>query len=70
MLRIKNLTHYKTTILGLLITVAAIAYPFFIEANPWIYGIQICVGLALLFLPDTLIDTLRRLLQTNGNKKF
>jgi hypothetical protein len=70
MFSFKNLRHYKTTLLGLVIVSASIAYPFFQNANPWIFGILICFGLALLFMPDTLLKSLKKVLESNSDKKF
>jgi predicted MFS family arabinose efflux permease len=70
MFRLKNLRHYKTTLLGIVIVAASIAYPFFQDANPWIFGILIFFGLALLFMPDTLLTSLKKVLESNSDKKF
>jgi len=67
----ENIKQLKTTITGFLIMGASIAYPYFqSSSNTWIFGIMFCVGLALLFLPNTLISSLKKLLSNNSDKKF
>lgn len=66
-----NLTNLKTTILGLMVLGASLAYPFIAaNTNPWVFGIMITVGIALLFLPDTLFKSLTNLLTKNSGKQF
>jgi uncharacterized membrane protein len=71
MFRKSNFKELKTTLLGLLLLVAAIAYPFLVSsANVWIFGIMACVGVSFLFLPDTLLSSIKKLIETNSEKKF
>lgn len=65
------MTELKTTVLGLLVMGASVAYPYFsYNSSAWIFGIMFCVGLALVFLPDTLISSLKNFLSTNSSKEL
>lgn len=71
MLSESNLKAAKSTVLGILIIAAAVAYPFLVEnINVWVFSILVVVGISLLFLPDTLFNSLKKLMNTNSDKKF
>jgi hypothetical protein len=70
MFKIQNLREWKTTLVGFLIIIAAIAYPFFGAIDPWIYAICLSVGISLMFLPDAFITALKKILESNSDKKF
>ena len=62
---------WKTTILGLLIIAASIAYIFIVqESKVFQFSILLVVGIGFLFAPDTIIDGLRSLIKNNKDKKF
>ena len=65
-----NIKQIKTTLLGCFIILASVAYPYFVEgSNAWIFGIMFCVGLAMLFLPDTLITSLKKFVTVNSDRE-
>jgi choline-glycine betaine transporter len=68
----KNLVaSWKTTLLGLLIIGAGIAYIFIVEdSKVFQFAILLIVGIGFLFAPDTIIDGLRSLIKNNKDKKF
>lgn len=67
----QNLKQWKTTVAGIITMAASLAYVFFIEnINIWAFGILLVFGIALLFLPNTFISSLRKLADSNSNKKF
>lgn len=67
----KHLSDFKTTLLGLIVIVASIAYPYFVsQSNVWIFGIMFCVGLALLFLPNAFITSLKKFVTTNSDREI
>ncbi len=67
----KNIKELKTTVIGFLVMAASLGYPYLIEnSSTWIFGIMFCVGLALVFMPNTLISSLRNFLKTNSNKEL
>jgi hypothetical protein len=62
---------WKTTILGLLIIAASIAYIFIVqESKVFQFSILLVVGIGFLFAPDTIIDGLRSIIKSNKDKKF
>ena len=62
---------WKTTILGLLIIAASIAYIFIVqESKVFQFSILLVVGIGFLFAPDTIIDGLRSIIKNNKDKKF
>lgn len=62
---------WKTTILGLLIVCASIAYIFIVQdSKVFQFAILLIVGIGFLFAPDTIIDGLRSLIKNNKDKKF
>lgn len=66
-----NLKELKTTILGIVILAASIVYVFLVDdVDVWVFGIMICVGISFMFLPDVLVESLRKLLQNNSEKRF
>lgn len=67
----ENITELKTTVIGLLVMTASVIYPYVSDnSDAWIFGIMFCVGLALVFLPDTLISSLKKFISTNSTKEF
>lgn len=68
----KNIvSSWKTTLLGLLIIAASIAYIFVVQdSKVFQFGILLIVGIGFLFAPDTIIDGLRSLIKNNKDKKF
>jgi len=68
----KNIVaSWKTTLLGLLIIGAGIAYIFVVEdSKVFQFAILLIVGIGFLFAPDTIIDGLRSLIKNNKDKKF
>lgn len=67
----KNLKQWKTTIVGLIMIIAAIAYIFYVDGHDKIifFG-SVAVGIALLFLPDALFGGLRKLITKNSEKEL
>ena len=62
---------WKTTVLGLLIIVAGIAYIFIVQdSKVFQFSILLVVGIGFLFAPDTIIDGLRSIIKNNKDKKF
>jgi hypothetical protein len=62
---------WKTTILGLLIIAASIAYIFIVQdSKVFQFSILLVVGIGFLFAPDTIIDGLRSIIKSNKDKKF
>ncbi len=71
MFGLKNLTEWKSTLLGLVVLGAGLAYPFIIEnTNIWIFSFLMVVGISLLFLPNEFLSSLKRLIKANSEKKF
>ena len=67
----RYILHLKTTLLGLIVIAASIAYPYFVsQSSVWIFGIMFCVGLALLFLPNAFITSLKRFVKTNSDREL
>ena len=68
----KNIVaSWKTTLLGLLIIGAGIAYIFVVQdSKVFQFAILLIVGIGFLFAPDTIIDGLRSLIKNNKDKKF
>jgi uncharacterized MnhB-related membrane protein len=67
----EHISHLKTTIVGILLIVAALAYIIFMEDTSIIifFG-SLGIGISLLFLPDTLISGLESLIKKNQNKEL
>jgi choline-glycine betaine transporter len=62
---------WKTTVLGLLIIGAGIAYIFIVQdSKVFQFSILLVVGIGFLFAPDTIIDGLRSIIKNNKDKKF
>jgi type IV secretory pathway VirB2 component (pilin) len=62
---------WKTTVLGLLIMAAGIAYIFVVQdSKVFQFAILLIVGIGFLFAPDTIVDGLRSLIKNNKDKKF
>jgi type IV secretory pathway VirB2 component (pilin) len=62
---------WKTTLLGLLIIAAGIAYIFIVQdSKVFQFAILLIVGIGFLFAPDTIVDGLRSLIKNNKDKKF
>lgn len=68
----KNIVaSWKTTLLGILVIAASIAYIFIIEESKvFQFAILLIVGIGFLFAPDNIIDGLRSLIKNNKDKKF
>ena len=68
----KNIVaSWKTTLLGLLIIGASIAYIFVVQdSKVFQFAILLIIGIGFLFAPDTIIDGLRSLIKNNKDKKF
>ena len=62
---------WKTTLLGLAIIAAAIAYIFVVQdSKVFQFAILLVVGIGFLFAPDTIVDGLRSIIKNNKDKKF
>jgi len=62
---------WKTTLLGLAIIAASIAYIFIVQdSKVFQFSILLVVGIGFLFAPDTIIDGLRSIIKSNKDKKF
>ncbi len=62
---------WKTTLLGILIMAAAIAYIFIVQdSKVFQFAILLVVGIGFLFAPDTIVDGLRSLVKNNKDKKW
>ena len=62
---------WKTTLLGLAIIAAGIAYIFIVQdSKVFQFSILLVVGIGFLFAPDTIIDGLRSIIKSNKDKKF
>lgn len=62
---------WKTTLLGLIIIAAGIAYIFIVQdSKVFQFAILLIVGIGFLFAPDTIVDGLRSLIDNNKHKKF
>jgi choline-glycine betaine transporter len=68
----KNIVaSWKTTLLGLLIIGAGIAYIFVVQdSKVFQFAILLIIGIGFLFAPDTIIDGLRSIIKNNKDKKF
>jgi hypothetical protein len=68
----KNIVaSWKTTLLGMLVIAASIAYIFIVEESKvFQFAILLIVGIGFLFAPDTIVDGLRSLIKNNKDKKF
>ena len=68
----KNIVEgWKTTLLGILVILAAIAYIFIVQdSKVFQFAILLIVGIGFLYAPDTIIDGLRSLIKNNKDKKF
>jgi hypothetical protein len=62
---------WKTTLLGILVIVSAIAYIFIVQdSKVFQFAILLIVGIGFLFAPDTIVDGLRSIIKNNKDKKF
>jgi len=62
---------WKTTLLGILIMAAAIAYIFVVQdSKVFQFAILLVVGVGFLFAPDTIVEGLRSLIKNNKDKKW
>tara|TARA_B110000503_G_scaffold80004_1_gene122702 strand:- start:3694 stop:3903 length:210 start_codon:yes stop_codon:yes gene_type:complete len=68
----KNIVEgWKTTLLGILVILAAIAYIFIVQdSKVFQFAILLIVGIGFLYAPDTIIDGLRSIIKSNKDKKF
>ena len=68
----KNIVaSWKTTLLGLLIIGAGIAYIFVVQdSKVFQFAILLIIGIGFLFAPDTIIDGLRSIIKNNKEKNF
>ena len=68
----KNIVaSWKTTLLGMLVIAASIAYIFIVEESKvFQFAILLIVGIGFLFAPDTIVDGLRSIIKNNKDKKF
>ena len=68
----KNIVEgWKTTLLGILVILAAVAYIFIVQdSKVFQFAILLIVGIGFLYAPDTIIDGLRSLIKNNKDKKF
>ena len=68
----KNIVEgWKTTLLGVLVILAAIAYIFIVQdSKVFQFAILLIVGIGFLYAPDTIIDGLRSIIKSNKDKKF
>lgn len=69
--KIKHLIHWQSTLLGIILIATAVSYVILKEDTDAIifFGV-LGLGIALLFLPDTLIRGLRNLVRKNQNKEL
>lgn len=62
---------WKTTVLGVLIIAAGIAYIFIVQdSKVFQFSILLVVGIGFLFAPDSIIEGLRSIIKSNKDKKF
>ena len=62
---------WKTTLLGLAIIAASIAYIFIVQdSKVFQFSILLVVGIGFLFAPDSIIEGLRSVIKNNKDKKF
>jgi len=68
----KNIVEsWKTTLLGILVLIAAISYIFIVQdSKVFQFAILLIVGIGFLFAPDTIIDGLRSVIKSNKDKKW
>ena len=65
----KNLSAWKTTIVGLLLIAASVYYIFYSDApEPMFYYTTLAVGVALMFAPDTLINGAKRIINRKSKE--
>ena len=67
---IKNLTDWKTTLIGVLLIAADITYLLLTTADYIIFFGTLSTSLALLFMPDTFLSALKSLINKNKNKEL
>jgi len=67
----KNITDWRTTVIGLILILGSIAYIYFIDDNDKIifFG-SLGIGICLMFVPDTLFNGLRNLIIKNSEKEL
>ena len=65
-----TLKGWKTSLFGTLIILASLGYVYYIgaEADKWIFFGSLLIGIALIFLPDTLFEGLGKLINKNAEK--
>ena len=67
----KNISCIKTTILGLIIIASSFAYLFSVEnISETIFIFLFITGVSFIYLPDTLINSLRDFIMKNKNKEI
>lgn len=67
----RNIRHWKTTIIGLLSYAISFFYLFKVENhNVWIFIVLIIFSTMMLFSADTLLDALGKFIKNNQNKKI
>lgn len=67
----KNIRHWKTTIIGLISYIISFFYLFKVENhNVWIFIVLIIFSTMMLFSADTLLDALGKFIKNNQNKKI
>lgn len=64
-----RLTAWKTTVLGIILVLASLAYLYFVEnTDKLIFFGMLISGILLLFSPDTYINSVKNLLVKLTNK--
>lgn len=65
----KNLSAWKTSIVGLLLIAASVYYIFYMSTpEPMFYYTTLAVGVALMFAPDTLINGAKRIINRKSKE--
>lgn len=60
---------WKTTVLGIVVTLAAVFSVFYVESVTWTdASLGICIGILLAFSPDTLISKIESFLKIKSNE--
>lgn len=70
-MKFQNIRQWKTTTVGLISFITALAY-LFIAPNTevWIFIILIAFSTAMLFLPDTFLNSFTNFLKNNDDKRL